>query len=305
VFKSSRTVILSSAIGIALAATLTGCAASSPSSTDSRLRIVASTDVWGDIASQVGGRYVTVDSIIDDPSKDPHEYEADAQNQLSVSKADVVVENGGGYDDFIDTLLKAANNDDAVVVNAADSSGYDQDPVKGEFNEHLWYDFPTVGAVADELAATLSKLDPAHSSEFAANAKAFTAKLTDLETQEASVKTTAAGLGVAITEPVPLYLLDAMGFVNKTPPAFSEAVEEDTDVPADVLRDTLALFSEKSVVLLAYNEQTAGATTDQLLKQAKSNGIPTVAVRETLPAGQGYLEWMQSDIDAITAAIAQ
>ena len=84
-------------------------------------------------------------SIIDDPDQDPHEYEADARTQLALSKADLVVRNGGGYDDFIDTMLAAAGNDDVVVIDAVELSGFDADAA--DFNEHVWYDYPTVGKV--------------------------------------------------------------------------------------------------------------------------------------------------------------
>ena len=63
------------------------------------ITVVASTNVWGDLAAGVGGDKVTVTSISNDPSQDPHEYQASGQNQLALSKAKVVIENGGGYDD--------------------------------------------------------------------------------------------------------------------------------------------------------------------------------------------------------------
>ena len=124
--------------------------------------VVASTDVWGDVAKEVGGDQVQVTSIIDDPDKDPHEYQASGQNQLAISKAELVIVNGGGYDDFVSSMVASAHTS-PVRVNAADTSGYDQHPSDGEFNEHLWYDFPTVDKVAARLAAAYSKaqgLDP-------------------------------------------------------------------------------------------------------------------------------------------------
>ena len=72
------------------------------------LSVVASTNVWGDVAAQIGGDHVAVTSIISDPSADPHGYEADARNQLALSRAALVIENGGGYDDFVDSMLAAA-----------------------------------------------------------------------------------------------------------------------------------------------------------------------------------------------------
>ncbi|CAG7844998.1 hypothetical protein USB125703_01253 [Pseudoclavibacter triregionum] len=75
-------------------------------------------------------------SIIDDPNKDPHEYEASAQNQLALSNAQVVIENGGGYDDFVDTMLDSAGNDSATVLDAVDISGKTAEDGE-ELNEHV------------------------------------------------------------------------------------------------------------------------------------------------------------------------
>ena len=243
-------------------------------------------------------------SIIDDPSKDPHEYQADSQNQLALSKAQVVIENGGGYDDFVDTMLSSANNPDVKVLNAANISGIDQHPSDGSFNEHVWYDIPTVSKVVDQLTSAFSSADAADASTFQANADAFKTKLQSIQDAEAAAKTDLAGKGAAITEPVPLYMLTAMGLVNKTPEAFSEAIQNGTDVAPDILAQTLALFSSGQVAVLAYNSQTSGPQTEAVLTAAQTNGVAVVPVTETLPAGKGFISWMTSNVTAITAAAA-
>jgi zinc/manganese transport system substrate-binding protein len=292
-------------VSLATAATIAmaGCSAPTPDTTGGAIRVVASTNVYGDIASQIGGSRVSVASIIDNPAQDPHSFEADAQVQLALSKANVVVENGGGYDVFVDTLLKGANNSHATVVDAATVSGYDQTPATGEFNEHLWYDFPTMEKVAAKLASTFSTLDPAGTDTFTANAKKFTAALAVLETGEAGLKASFAGEGVAITEPVPLYLLEASGLVNKTPVKFSDAIEQGTDVSPLVLQQVLALFSDHAVKLLAYNEQTSGSQTALVIAAAKRAGVPVVPFTETLPSGKDYLRWMTDNLAAVKAAL--
>ena len=284
---------------------LAGCAASAtPAADDGRVRLVASTNVWGDVARRIGGSTIQIDSIISDPDQDPHSYEGDAQVQLALSKADIVIENGGGYDDFVTTLLKGANNSKAVVLNAVDISGFDQHPATGELNEHVWYDFPTVQKVAAKIRTQLTKLDPKNAAEYTANEKTFDAHLATLEAGEAAIKASpAAGEGVAITEPVPLYLLHASGLVNKTPEKFSAAIEEGTDVSPELLKQTLDLFSRHAVKLLAYNEQTSGPETEAVLAAAKSAGVPVVPVTETLPKGKDYLAWMTDNLAAVTAAL--
>ena len=293
-------------LAIALAATaalaLAGCS-SGASDDDGRIRVVASTNVYGDIATTIAGDAVDVTSLMKDPAQDPHSFEASAQSQLAVSKADILIENGGGYDDFMDTLRTGAKNDAATVLNVVDISG--KKPVDGELNEHVWYDVPTIGRLTDALVTALSKADPAQKATFEKNAAAFTTGLDALEKREAELKAKYAGEGVAITEPVPLYLLDAIGLDNRTPEKFSEAIESGNDVSPVVLQETLRLFTDRQVRLLAYNEQTSGAETTRVLAAAKQADIPVVPVTETLPSGKDYLSWMNANLDAVAGALAK
>jgi zinc/manganese transport system substrate-binding protein len=265
--------------------------------------VVASTNVYGDIVKTIGGPAVAVTSIIDRPDKDPHEYEGDAQTQLALSKAQLVIENGGGYDDFVGIMLKSVRTK-PIVINVADVSGLNQHPASGAFNEHLWYDFPTVEKLAAQLVTDLSAAAPGQAATFESNAQDFTAKLGQLQRDEAAIKAKHAGEGVAITEPVPLYLLEAAGLVNKTPEAFSEAIEENTDLPPAVLIETENLFDTKQVTVLAYNQQTTGPQTEAVLAAAERNSIGVVAVTETLPADQTYLSWMKANLQALSGALS-
>ncbi len=284
--------------------TTAGAGAPSTSPAAATVNVVASTNVWGDVASQVGGSLVAVTSIIDNPDADPHEYQASSRNQLALSKAQVVIENGGGYDDFVDTMLEASGNSAARVLNAVEISGHEASAGE-ELNEHVWYDYATVAKVATDLKDAFTTASPEGAATFEANTKAFLSALDGLNAKAAELKAKYAGKGAAITEPVPLYLLGEMGLVNKTPDAFSEAIENDTDVPAKVLAETLALFSNHEVAVLAYNSQTAGPQTEKVLAAAKAAGIPAVPAQETLPSGKNFQEWQGDIIDALGQALAQ
>jgi zinc/manganese transport system substrate-binding protein len=295
---------------LAVTALLAAGCGSSPDA-DSRARaepeggtvsVVASTNVYGDIARRIGGGRVTVTSFIGDPSQDPHSFEAGARTRLALSEAGVVIENGGGYDDFMDTLLKAANSK-ATVLNAVEVSGKTA-PAGEELNEHVWYDLPSVGLLADRISAALAETDPVGARTYAANAGAFRAELETLEGKVAALKTAHAGAGVAITEPVPVYLLEAAGLENRTPEQFSAAIEEGGEVPPRVLRDTLALVAGKKVKALVVNAQTSGPETEQVEKTAKEAGVPVVPVTETLPEGTDYISWMDGNIAALRKALS-
>ncbi|GAB5077760.1 metal ABC transporter solute-binding protein, Zn/Mn family [Arthrobacter sp. AD-310] len=301
---------------------LTACspqAQQAPEAADG-INIVASTNVYGDIAKAIGGDKVNVTAIITKTSQDPHSYEATAQDRLAVSKADLVIENGGGYDDFIHTLAEDSNLG-GKVLNAVELSGLAHpeeeasaeatEPAAGsgdahdhgELNEHVWYSLHAMEEFAGDISAKLAELDPASARTFEDNAASFTASLEELDEKLEALRGTAAGAPVAVTEPVPLYLLEDAGLVNATPEDYTAAIEEDSDVPPAVLKAATDLVSSKSVRLLAYNQQTEGPQTQALKKAAEAAGVPVVDFNETLPEGKTYLQWMAENVDNISKVL--
>jgi zinc/manganese transport system substrate-binding protein len=311
-----RPAALAAAVGAALMLLLAGCSSTgtgqaSASAGTGTVEVATSTDVYGDIVHVVGGDRVHVTPIIHSASQDPHSYQATTQDKLTVSKARILIENGGGYDDFFSTLAADNTGGDQQVINVTKLSGLA--PQTGtaspgasgtpEFNEHLWYNFEAMTRIADVLSGELARVDPAGASSFAANADRFKTELGKLKERTAALKAHRGGEAVAITEPVPLYLLDAAGLVNKTPEDYSHAIEAGQDVPVPVLQKTLDLISGKAVKMLAYNDQTEGPQTKKLKDAATAAGVPVVDFTETLPEGQNYLQWMSANVDHIEKAL--
>ena len=299
---------LALAAGLALSACggSSGTPAGSSSSSGSAaapaaLSVVASTNVWASVARAVGGDAVTVTSVLDDPSADPHSFEASPKVKLAMSQATVVIVNGGGYDDW---ASETAESLDPVptMIDASKSSGLDTS-VEG-FNEHVFYDLDAVGSVAGVIASQLGQADPAQAQTFNANAAAFTASLTELEGEVTALGAQHPGTEVVVTEPVPGYLIQTLGFTDVTPPSFSEAVEAESEVSVKDLADTEALLTSKTATLLFNNTQTGGPVTEQLVAAAQTAGAGIVGVTETLPAGvDDYLTWMRGNLAEVATAL--
>lgn len=290
-------------LAAALVLATAGCSSNSSGAASGVVTVATSTNVYSDLVQQVAGRLlgskVQVNAIISDPATDPHEYEASTRDQLTVKRADLLIENGGGYDDFMNRL-RSASGSSAPVINAVDISGK---PQGATLNEHVWYDFPTVVKIVQRIAQSLAAQDKVDAAIFRANARVFVGKVQALVADEARIKRHVAGTGVAITEPVPLYLLSACGLVNRTPVEFSHAVEDGTDAAVRILHDTLGLFTGHQVKVLVYNAQTANSETDLVRHAAAQNNIPTIGVTETRPPGTSYLHWMQGYLSALAAAL--
>ncbi len=270
--------------------------------TSGRVKVVAAENFWGNIMSQLGGSHVVVTSIISDPSADPHLYESAARDAGAVAGADIVVENGLGYDDFMDKLLAGSPNQGRMVLSAAKVLGLN-DP---EANPHVWYGLQHIETVATHMEAALATKDPAHKVEYEQNLSVFKASLGPLEAVMTQIKTNYAWGSVAYTERVPEYLLDDLGLKVFASAGFVRAIEDGNDPsPADNLAMEQLMTGHRVHVLL-YNPQADSAVTQHIRDLAVRNGIPVVGVTETIPvAGETYQAWQLGQLNALLKALQQ
>lgn len=288
-------------LGAAAVLVLAGCGATDAGADDTGIHIVASTNVYAQIAEEIGGDDVDVTALVASAAQDPHSFEPSARDQLAVNRADLVIENGAGYDVFIDAL-RDASSADAPIITAAHLSSAWSGELEG-FNEHVWYDPTTMAALAEAIADELSELDPDNADAYAANAAAFVEGTDALTAALDEIAASHAGAGIFATEPVSGYLLDAAELDNLTPEAFSEAVEEGQDVPPATLLEALELLRGGTVDVLVANAQTGGAETTQVIAEAKAQSIPVLEFTETLPDGKTYLQWMRQNIADLAEAL--
>ncbi|MFJ6651855.1 metal ABC transporter solute-binding protein, Zn/Mn family [Microbacterium sp. NPDC091313] len=332
----TRRAIPLAALAAASVLALAGCAgtAAGQRASDSAdtFTIVTSTNVYAQIVQEIAGDGVSVEAVISSAAQDPHDYEATAADQLTVQQADLIIENGGGYDGFMDSLISASGSSAPVIVaaeysdswpgteadehttdelqesphaeeehtHAEDAEGHEH--IEG-FNEHVWYDPHTVEHVADAIAQELTALRPDRADQIASNLDAFTGGLAELETSLGDIGASHQGEKVFVTEPVPGYLVAAAGLDNATPSEFSEAVEEGQDVPPATLLEAVNLLKGGTVKVLIANAQAGGAETDTVIATAKDNDIPVLEFTETIPDGQTYLQWMTQNIEDLAGAL--
>ncbi len=297
-------VLALSACGSSAASTASLTDAVSPSGREA-IAVATSTDVYGAIVSRIGGDRVKVTSFIDNPNKDPLEYQATPADALAVSTANLVVANGGGYDDFMTKLVDAAGGERTVLDVATFSGLEDKVPAGGELNEHFWFNLTLMQDVGDEIAKDLGTASPADSATFTSNAKAFREDVDGLIAVENDIAKAYAGDKVAATEPLPLYLLEASKLVNATPEEFMAASESGEDPPAAVVQKTLDLVKgPDKIKALLLNIQTETPASDRLKAAANENGVPEVLVRETLAEpGEGYVAWIRGQLTALQTAL--
>jgi zinc/manganese transport system substrate-binding protein len=275
---------------------LAGCAPGTPEPT--KLRIVAVERVYGDLAQQLGGPDVEVTTILNSPSADPHAYEPTPRDADAVAAADLVIEDGLGYDAFADKLVAASPRAGRTVLSAGALGGH----ALGD-NPHVWYEMRTLSRVIDALAASLESRLPARRGAIAGAGARLAAWTRRQSAALAALGRRHAGAAVAITEPVFDYVLEAAKLRIATPRSFSHAIEDGADPAPQDVETMRALLAGRAVAAFVYNSQTVEPSTRRLLEVATAARVPVVPITETLPAGLTTQAWIGGEVGALDRAL--
>jgi zinc/manganese transport system substrate-binding protein len=295
-----RTTILGSAAAIALA--LGGCGAGGGAHADpGQIVAVGAENEYANVISQIGGKYVAVSAIESNPNTDPHTFEASPSVAQTVGAARLVVQNGLGYDTYMNKIESAQPNAGRKVIDVQKLLGLpDSTP-----NPHLWYSPKTMPAVADAVERDLAALQPSHARYFESKELRFDASLTAYFYALKWFARYYPHTPVAVTEPVGDYMLQAAGATIMTPFTLQADVMNGVDLAPQAVTLQNNLFSQHRVKVLLYNQQVTDSVTQSFLANARRAGIPVVGVYETMPVpGYNYQSWMTAEVQALVQAVA-
>jgi zinc/manganese transport system substrate-binding protein len=287
------------ALWVAVAVAVAGCG--SASAGKGQIVAVGAENEYANVISQIGGKYVAVTAIESNPNTDPHTFEASPSVAHTVGSARLIVQNGVGYDTFMNKIEAATSSSSRKVIDVQTLLGLPDSTA----NPHLWYLPRTMPAVASALAKNLSALEPSHASYFAGNARRFDASLKPWYQALNQFAARYPHTPVATTEPVGDYMLQAAGTENLTPFQFQADIMNGVDpAPQDVTFQD-GLFSGRRVKAFLYNQQVTDSLTESFLAKARQYGIPVVGVYETMPTpGYDYQSWMLAEVNALQRAVA-
>jgi zinc/manganese transport system substrate-binding protein len=289
------------AVTVGLLATACSSSSDSPATSGSgQVVAVGAENEYANVIGQIGGRYVKVTAIESNPNTDPHTFEASPSVATAVSAAQLVVQNGIGYDTYMNKIEAASPSSTRKIIDVQNLLGLPNSTP----NPHLWYSPHTMPAVAKAVAGDLSALQPSHAAYFHANMRAFDASLQPWYQAIAKFKAAYAGTPVAVTEPVGDYMLQAAGANIMTPFGLQADIMNGVDPSPQYVSLEDGLFTSHKVKVFVYNQQVTDALTASFLSQAQKDGIPVVGVYETMPVpGYNYQSWMLAEVNALTKAV--
>ncbi|MGV0372808.1 metal ABC transporter solute-binding protein, Zn/Mn family [Corynebacterium pilbarense] len=269
---------------------LAGC--SSESNDASGSDMIATTNVWADVASAVTGE--DVDAIITGDAVDPHHYEPSAKDLSRIKGADTVVANGGAYDA---ALYTAAEQDRIIyaipLLDEHEAHEHDHEhahdhahmPNSLDELEHAWFAPEKVLQVAEDIVDRTG-----------GDASDVKQRIGDIQSKLNAVP----HVHIGMTETIAAGLVWGTELHDITPEEYVKASLNHQEPSAAAVAAFLEQIERGELDMLFVNPQSTNSATQRLADAAKAHNVPVVEIRETPPAGQNFLDYFEEIVGQIT-----
>jgi len=277
-----------------------------------RLRVVATTTIVADVVANLAGDVADVKTLLP-IGADPHAFDPAPRDLAMLQGAHVIMANGAGLEEFLETWLTTAGEGVPVVYLSegiqlrrfAPQNGSDVEHEHGATDPHTWTSPVNVMAFARNAVAALAALDPANAGAYRANADAYVAQLEELDRWvQAQVATIPEDDRLLVTDhEVFGYYADRYGLkqLGALVPAFSSAAQPSAGELADLetaMREegVKAVFVGTSVNP-ALAERVAGDLGIQVVV------LYTGSLGEPGSGAETYIAYTRYNTDAIVNAL--
>jgi len=274
-------------------------------SKNGKLSVAASFDAMAEFTRAVGGGKVSVETLTP-AGMEPHEFEPKAKDMTTVSTASVFVYNGLGMEAWADKAIAAAANPRLIAVNASEGadpiSNTDPGEIRehGQYDPHLWLSLSGAALEVKNIAAALSKADPANSRYYEKNAKDYIRILNDLRaeysTRFAATKRKSFVTGHAAFA----YFCRDFGLEqNSVEDVFAEG-----EPTAKQLAGLVDYCRERGVKTVFVEDMVSPAVSKTLADEIGAT-VKTIATIEGPEDGKTYLERQKENLEKIYTALSQ
>ncbi|GAB3633280.1 metal ABC transporter substrate-binding protein [Microbacterium shaanxiense] len=165
---------------VASAVALTGCAGPDAATDDDRPVVLTTFTVLADIAQNVAGEHLRVESITK-PGAEIHGYEPTPGDVRKATDADLILDNGLNLEVWFAQFVDSVEVPHAVVSDGIDVIDITEDAYAGKPNPHAWMSPSNAQVYVDNMVSAFSDFDPAHAEEYTANADAYKAELQQVQ----------------------------------------------------------------------------------------------------------------------------
>jgi ABC-type Zn uptake system ZnuABC Zn-binding protein ZnuA len=269
------------------------------------LEVVATTTQVADLARVVGGDRVRVTSLIK-PNVDAHDYEPSPADIDAIARADVVLKNGAGLEEWLDDTISSSGFTGPVVDTSQGVALRQEEG--GEPDPHIWQNPRNAQLMVANVERALAKAEPAAAPQFQTNLAAYTRELQALDTEVARQIDSLANKKLVTNHDAFSYYIARYGleFVGSIIPSFDTSAE----LSGKDIRDLVAKIEQTKVKAIFSETSLPPKTAETIAREA---GIKVVEGEDALygdslgPAGSDgdtYLKMIRHNTATIVGNLS-
>jgi zinc transport system substrate-binding protein len=285
---------------LVLAAVLVAVACEAPPAPPAKPLVVATFYPLWEFTEQVAGDRAEVVSLVP-PGVEPHDWEPSPRDVAQAQRARVLVHSGTPLDAWVGKLLGDAASRTIVVVDA----GHGITPLRlgPAIDPHMWLDPVLARAQVETIAAALERADPAGRATYTGNARAYAARLEQLDRAFADGLRRCARHELVTSHAAFGYLARRYGLTQV--PVMGIAPEAEPS-PAD-LAALVGTARRLKVTHVFFERLVSPRLAETLAREIGAGALPLDPIegvtKEEAAAGKGYVELMEANLIDLRTAL--
>lgn len=271
---------------------------------DGRVRVVATFSVIGEIVQRVGAEDVELRTLVG-PNGDTHGFTPSPADQVAIARAELVFENGLGFEVWLDRLMGSSGSTAKRIVlsegmEILGTNGNAPDP-------HVWLDARNMILMVDGVREALGEAAPGRAAEFDRRALVLISELEELDAWIlAQIETIAPENGKMVNNHDSFgyfarrYGLEVVGMVIPS-------VTDDIVAPvAGEMAELVDLIREEGAPAVFAENVSSPRLAEQVAREAGVRlveGLYTGALGPAGSEGETYDGMMRADVRLIVGAL--
>ena len=289
---------------------LAGCSLNAEAAED-KLSIVVTDFPCYDFARAVAGDRAEITLLIK-PGSEVHSYEPSPSDVLAMTEADLFIYIGGESDSWVSGMLSSMGSEaprtlrmfDCVEgIEEAETSheGHDHEGHEHAYDEHIWTNPVYAMKMVDAAAIELMTIDAENAETYRANADAYIAEITEIDTALRDLVANAVRTDVVFGDRFPFLHLACeygIGYAAAFPGCAAE-----TEPGAQVIMELIEKVEDEGIPVVYVIEMSTGNVASAIAEETGAEIVTLHSIQnvtaDEFSAGETYVSIMWKNVEAL------
>lgn len=267
-------------------------------------------------AQQVGGDKVEVNNMIP-TGVEPHDWEPDPQNIVSLEKADIFVYNGAGLEHWVPEVLSSIKNKNLVTVEACNGiqlldATHDHDEEEHDADDedtltsdpHVWLAPENAKKEAENIKNAFIQRDSYNREFYENNFNDLASRLDTLNTEYQTTLEAVPNKQIVVSHAAFGYLCQAYGLTQVA----IEGLSPDSEPDAARMSEIVDFVKANNIKVIFFEELVSPKVAQSI---AKETGASTAVLnplegltQQDVDEGKDYISIMEENLQALKEALS-